>query len=197
MKKYLLLFVFVTCLFQAKAQTSMFSLDWGIGVPVGDLEEYTDEVSVRGFNIGGRVFLLDFVSVGGYAGWQLFYKSMYGQDKINETVDFFGKQVRHMSVYPIMGNVFYYLGQDGGIRPYIGSNIGLSIINQKTQYGIWEISQTSTHFSIAPEAGVFVPVGLAGGGIKLSGRYDHSFKTNKLDMHVQSFVFTIGFTMAY
>jgi hypothetical protein len=196
MKKILILALFICSIQTLKAQESMFNLNWGIGIPVGEFTKYVEEPSFSGFSIGGRKFIYDFVSVGGYAGWQLYYDKQYGLHHVSEGLDVYGRQLRHVNVYPVMGSVHLYGGQDGGIRPYFGANVGLSFVNEKLQYGIWEFSSTSTNFTIAPELGIFFPVGLAGGGFNLSVKYDEAFKSAKNDYHVQSFLISIGYGLA-
>ncbi|MCV9386164.1 hypothetical protein [Reichenbachiella ulvae] len=196
MKKYFLILLFLGAFQSLKAQETMFNLNWGIGVPVGGFTDYVEEPSFSGFSIGGRKFIYDFISVGAYTGWQLYYDKQFGLHQVSEGLDVYGRQLRHVNVYPVMASVHLYGGEDGGIRPYLGANVGLSFVNEKLQYGIWEFSSTSTNFTIAPELGIFFPVGLAGGGLNLSFKYDEAFKSSKNDYHVQSFLISIGFAMA-
>lgn len=196
MKKIVLLIAIVGCFYSSNAQESMFNLNWGIGIPVGEFTEYVEEPSFSGFQIGGRKFIYDYVSIGGYTGWQMYYDKKYGLHHVGDGLDVYGRQLRHVNVYPVMASAHFYGGKDGGIRPYFGANVGLSFVNEKLQYGIWEFSNTSTNFTVAPELGIFFPVGLAGGGINLSAKYDEAFKSSKNDYHVQSFLISIGFAMA-
>lgn len=196
MKKYLIIFAFILSSSIASAQESIFHIGWDVAVPTGELEEYIGEVSARGLTIGGRKFLYDFISVGGKTGWQTFYARYDGTQEVNENLDITGVQLRYLNVFPIMANVFYYLGQDEGVRPYLGTNVGITFSTQRTEIGLFSASQNSTHFGIAPEVGVLIPIGLAGGGLIVSARYEQAFKSDN-NFQIQYFTFNLAFNFAH
>ena len=195
-KLFILSFLFMGTL-AASAQESIFQIGWDVAIPTGDLkEQYIDEPSFRGVTIGGRKFLTDFFSVGGKAGWQTFYTRFDGTYQIDENADITGTQLRYLNIYPIQANFHYYLGQDEGVRPYLGANVGVVFANQRTDVGIFTIGQNSTHFGVSPEVGVLIPIGLAGGGVIISGKYEQAFQTNKTDIHYQYFSVNLHFLFA-
>ncbi|UXP31358.1 hypothetical protein N6H18_13465 [Reichenbachiella agarivorans] len=196
MKKLILLALFVSCFELAWSQESMFNINWQIATPVGEFKDFIEETSAQGLNIGGRKFFSDFLSVGGYTGWQVYYQKQRGLQHIEDGLDAYGTQIRYINIYPIMANAHLYAGQDGDIRPYLGLNTGVSFVNQKVQIGLWDVSKTTTHFTLAPEVGVFIPIGLYGGGLNFSGRYDQAFQSSN-DFHIQGLIFNIGFAMTY
>lgn len=197
MKKYILIALVIGLTnFSASAQTSIFKLDWNVGFPLADMSDFIEDESYRGFRIGGRAFVYDYLSVGGEAGWQVFNGSWTGIQNIDGNIDVSGRQFRYMNIYPIMANAHFYLGEDGGVRPYLGTNMGVTFINTRTEIGLWAVTENSTHFALAPEIGALIPVGVAGAGLNIGGRYDIAFKTNKLDMNVQSFSMFLGFIFA-
>ncbi|WP_420581315.1 hypothetical protein [Reichenbachiella sp.] len=194
MKKYILIALVIGLAHStASAQMSVFKIDWNVGVPMGDMKDFIENESYRGIRIGGRAWIYDELSVGGEAGWQVFNGKWRGTQNVNGNIDASGTQFRYMNIYPVMANIHYYLGEDGGMRPYLGTNAGVTFINTRTEFGLWAVSETSTHFSVAPEIGAFIPVGVAGAGLNIGARYDVAFKTSKLDMNVQSFSFFLGF----
>jgi hypothetical protein len=181
-----------------KAQESIFQISWDIAFPVGELkDQYISDASARGISIGGRKFIFDWFSVGGKAGWQTFTQRVAGTESIDPTLDLTGTQLRYVNIFPVMANFHYYLGQDEGIRPYIGANIGVSFVTQQTDIGLWTINDNSTHFGLAPEVGVLIPIGIAGGGMSISAKYEQAFKSNnKFDMQIQYFSMNLGFIFA-
>lgn len=194
MKKYILIALVIGLVHStASAQMSVFKLDWNVGIPMGEMSDFIESESYRGFRIGGRGFIYDYLSVGGEGGWQVYNDTWSGTQNIDGNIDVSGTQFRYMNMYPLLANIHFYLGEDGGVRPYLGTNAGVTFINQRTEIGLWAVSETSTHFSVAPEIGAFIPVGVAGAGLNIGGRYDVAFKTNKLDMNVQTFSFFLGF----
>ena len=197
MKKIILFTSLWVSTLATSAQESIFQIGWDVAIPTGDLkEEYIDEVSFRGVTIGGRKFLTDFFSVGGKGGWQTFYTRFDGTYEVDENTDLTGTQLRYLNVYPIQANFHYYLGEDEGIRPYLGANFGIVFANQRTDIGIFTVGQNSTHFGVSPEVGILIPVGLAGGGVILSGKYEQAFKTNKTNIHIQYFSVNLNFMFA-
>ncbi len=197
MKKYIIIIVASIGSLAATAQESIFQIGWDVAIPTGDLEEkYMDEVSFRGVTIGGRKFLTDFFSLGGKAGWQTFYTRFDGTYEIDDHSSLNGTQLRYLNVYPIQGNFHYYLGQDEGVRPYLGANLGVVFVNQRTDVGIFTVGQNSTHFGVSPEIGVLIPVGIAGGGVIVSGKYEQAFQSSKNNMHIQYFSINLQFMFA-
>jgi outer membrane protein len=164
----------------ASAQESVFSIGWNVAIPTGELKEYIDVTSARGVRIGGRKWIYDNLSVGGEGGWQIFYNKYTGTENIDGTTDISGTFFKYVNAYPLMANVHFYLGDDGGVRPYLGTNIGVTFVNKKTDVGIWTVSDTHTQFTLAPEVGAFIPVGVAGAGLNLGFKYEYSFKTSDI-----------------
>ncbi|MFY0627358.1 MAG: hypothetical protein JXR07_13740 [Reichenbachiella sp.] len=197
-KTVLIIILFVASLSALKAQMSIFQVSWDIAFPMGEIkDQYIDEASMRGISIGGRKFVYDWFSFGGKAGWQTFNQKLSGTQIVNETTDLTGTQFRYVNAFPIMANAHFYMGQDEGIRPYIGTNVGVTFVTQRTDVGLWTVSDNSTHFGIAPEIGVLIPIGIAGGGISLSAKYEQAFKSNNaFDMHIQYLTASIGFIFA-
>lgn len=181
-----------------KAQMSIFQVSWDVAIPTGELKNnYIDQTSARGFSIGGRKFIYDFFSVGGKGGWQTFNQKLTGTQKVDGTTDLTGTQFRYVNAFPLMVNAHFYLGEDEGIRPYVGINTGVTFITQQTDIGLWTVGDNSTHFGLAPEVGVLIPIGIAGGGVSLSAKYEQAFKSNNAaDIHYQYFSVSLGFIFA-
>ncbi|MBU2916166.1 MULTISPECIES: hypothetical protein [Reichenbachiella] len=196
LKSIILALVLITSFNVARSQESLFIANWSIAIPVAELVDYTDQPSFGGFNIGGRKFIYDFVSFGGYAGWQLYHDKSTGLHAVKDGLDIWGRKIRHLNIYPIMANVHIYGGQDGGVRPYFGINTGVSIVNENIQIGLWEVSETTGNYTLSPEIGVYIPVGLRGGGLNLSARYDQAFQSSN-DYQIQSFIINIGYGVGY
>lgn len=195
MKKLIIIAIVALFSMNAQAQRSVFQLDWNIAVPMGELADFIEDESYSGLRIGGRGFIYDNFSVGGYTGWQVLYDTFSGTMRIeNEDgiIDLTGDQYRYLNIYPLMVNAHVYVGEDYGVRPYIGTALGMNFVNERIAFGVFDVSQTSTHFALSPEVGAFIPIGVAGGGINLSASYNHIFATEKLDATIQTFNISIG-----
>ena len=191
-KKQLLLLSLFSISTSLSAQESMFQMGWSLSVPVGETETFINPTSSRGVVMGGRKFLFDFFSIGGQASWQVFDGVTTGYSNINESTDITGKQYRYINAFPLMFNSHFYFGTDGGIRPYLGSAVGLSIVNTRTDFGLYRIDDTTLHFAVAPEFGFIIPIGVAGAGLNFAVKYEQAFKSTN-DMHIQYLSFNLSF----
>jgi hypothetical protein len=69
-------------------------------------------------------------------------------------------------------NAHYYLGQPGGIRPFLGANVGTSIYEQRAEVGQVAFTEDKWRFAVAPEAGFVIPLGWYVRGF-VSARYHY------------------------
>jgi len=177
MKRIIITIFFIGFINVSQAQYSLFNVTWNIAIPSSELKDFIDETSTLGFSFGGRYFIYDYVSVGGSFGWQTFDTKFTGTQSI-DNVQITGTQFKYINTYPLQVNSHYYLGKDGGIRPYIGTSVGLTWVNQRVDLGIFTNSDVSTHFSIAPEVGVIIPLGASGVGAMVAAKYEQAFKSS-------------------
>lgn len=190
MKKILFSLLFIGFALTSQAQYSVYHLNWNVGLPTGDLKNYIDDPSALGFSFGGRHFIYDFFSVGGSFGWQTFDQKISGTQE-NGNIQLTGTQFRYVNTYPLMFNVHYYLGEDGGIRPYLGTGVGVTWVNERTDMGIYTSEIRSTHFGLAPEVGVIIPFGASDVGLLLGAKYEQAFKSSN-DRHISYLSFNIA-----
>jgi opacity protein-like surface antigen len=73
--------------------------------------------------------------------------------------DVSGTQYRYFNSVPLLANASYYFGDRGGIRPYVGANVGTYYIERRNEIGVSAITQDNWHFGWAPEIGLVVPLG--------------------------------------
>lgn len=179
----------------AQAQESLFTINWGIALPVGDLSLLVDKASPSGLTISGRQFINEYLAIGGYAGWQQYYSKDFGLHAVKPGLDIWGRQVRVIDTYPIMASLYLHAGDNGSPRPYFGLSTGVTFLTKYEQYGLFEFTEKSGHFTLAPEVGIYLPMGLGGGGVNLSVRYDHAFQSIN-DYNVQSVTFNVGLAFA-
>ncbi len=139
------------------AQRWYTGLTYDVSFPTGDLKEYTDEISWRGFGMTFRTAMKEDVTVGATLGWHVFY------ERTNETLQLesgaaSGTQDRYVNAFPMMLNAHYYLGDRGGTRPFIGMNFGGMYVSQRFDMGIRVLERDSFEWAMAPEVGVAVPL---------------------------------------
>ena len=174
----------------------MFSISYDINVPVGSTSDFISNTSFRGFGIEGRSFVSDNISIGGSFNWTVFYQEDGPQEWSNiegedDTRTVFGKQFRYINSFPLMANAHYYFGEWDAIRPYLGVGIGTTRINQRLDFGLYQVNREKWRFGMAPEVGVLIPVNY-NFSFNLSAKYQYAFKAGDNE-EVSYLNFKIGF----
>ena len=85
----------------------------------------------------------------------------------------------------------YFLGKTGGVRPFIGADAGVYIMEHRLDVGLYSIHETNTHFGFAPEAGIAIPV-RPNMSMLLTGRYNYALSAGSVDDQ-QYLNFGVGF----
>ncbi|MFK5856894.1 MAG: OmpW family outer membrane protein [Bacteroidota bacterium] len=157
----------------------VWNFDWSMGFPMGDMKDFTEQPSFRGFQIEGRSFVTANIAVGGMGSWNVFYENFgwttqYTDD--NKTI--YGYKRRYLNVMPLMVTGHYYFGQNG-IQPYIGAGLGTYYIESRDFMGIYYVQGKDWHFGIAPEIGILMPVGMGNTGININFKYNMAAKTKE------------------
>jgi hypothetical protein len=175
--KYIIaLLVFIS--FTSFAQEVLTSVTWNIGIPVSKMNQYTTDVTYRGFTISGRRFLDKYNSVGFMAGWNIFDEKSYDPIEIKSdggsgTVS--GTQVRSVNSFPLLVGVHHHYGKKDDMRVFIGLNAGMYYILQRLDMGVYRIDNDNWHFGMAPEAGIIIPFDGENTGFYLGARYNYAF----------------------
>lgn len=144
----------------AQAQYSnMTSLSYNFMVPTGKTQDFVSEVGWRGLSFEGRRFVDRQFSVGFTFGWQIFSEKSTDPIQItNGTIS--GTQIRQMNMFPLMVTAHYYFSKDREeIRPYVGTGVGLTYIDQRWDLGVYSLNTYNWHFTLAPEVGAIIPLG--------------------------------------
>ena len=178
LKKYIIITTLALCSLGVQAQewdwaTSVY---YSIGLPTGDLKDFTDNTSFRGIIFDTKNFRSDQFSIGFSVGWQIFKDRLEGTFS-QDGRDVTGTQVRYVNTLPIMVTGHYHLGAPGGARPYVGAGVGTVRSLQRTDVGLFTISNNNWHFGFYPEAGVYIPVSFDM-GINLAARYNYAIGTS-------------------
>ncbi|GJM28659.1 MAG: hypothetical protein DHS20C17_12940 [Cyclobacteriaceae bacterium] len=178
-KKYIIIIAFTCGVFiegNAQAWDWATSVTYSFGLPTGDLKDFVESSSARGVVFEARNLQSDKFSVGFSVGWQVFKDRLEGTFS-QEEVDITGTQVRYVNTIPIMVTGHYYLGEPGGVRPYVGAGIGTVSSLQRVDVGLFQVSNNNWHFGFYPELGVYIPVAFDM-GINLSAKYNYAVATS-------------------
>jgi outer membrane protein W len=147
-----------------------------VSFSTGDLNDFIDDVSWRGFGLDFRYGVKPDVTVGFVTGWNIFYQQITETTQLNTNPPgaITGESNRYTNFVPVMLNAHYYAGERGKIRPYIGLCAGGYYVNQELQLGVAQLQNDSWEWGVAPELGVVIPV-QRGLGIVLAGKYNFIF----------------------
>ena len=155
----------------------IWNFDWNIGISMGETSDFISEPSFRGFNIEGRGFVTDNMTVGGMAGWQTFYEN-FGRvtEEFGNTGVITGNKRRYLNVVPLMATWDYYF-MPGVVMPYLGFGLGTYYIESRNMMGIYYTQGDAWHFGVAPEVGVAIPFGAGTAGVNVNVKYNMAAKT--------------------
>jgi len=180
MKKYIL--IAIVSIFigtTGYSQTSLYTLDYTMGLGVGSTGDYIGNMSFRGLTFEGRGFVTDNISVGALFNWSTFYEAREGETYTHEYTTITGNQYRYINAFPMLAQAHYYFATDPHkTRFYLGAGVGTYKINQETDIGVWALSYDKWHFGVSPEVGVVLPIGYST-MVNLSVRYHYAVKTKK------------------
>ena len=151
-----------------------FNINYNLGWGVGQMNNFIQDNSYRGFSIDGRSFINDKVTVGGYMSWTGFYEKFDRKSyKVDESTTVTGVGSNTYYNFNIGMNVHYYPFHNGVVSPYVGVNFGPTYQTLNTQIGRYYIEDQSWQFMVAPELGVFIPFGPSSDvGINTGLRYN-------------------------
>lgn len=182
MKKSLLLVALLGMVFTGatQAQTSLFSINYSIGIPTGNTADYIDQVSGRGIKVEYQRFIDRNFALGGEAGNTTLYKRESKKVYTEGSASLSGIQYRYLNSYPILVTGTYYANQTGALRPYAGLGIGTIAQDKRVDMGIFSTQKTHWQFAIRPELGLmYRPAQYV--GFKFGAKYYQSFSGDDLD----------------
>ena len=136
-----------------------FNINYNLGIGIGDLREFINENSYRGFNIDARYFLNNKFTLGGYLGWTGFYEKFDRKSYNFESGSITGVGATTYYNFTMGLNAHYYPIPSGLIKPYIGLNAGPLYQTVQVQVGKYYVEDQNWQFMFAPELGVFIPFG--------------------------------------
>ena len=159
---------------------NIYMLEYPIAFGVGDLGDFIDEPSFRGFNFGYRYLLEDEIAVGLDMGWQTFYEDRDNATYTDGTQSITGKQYRYMNMFTASAQVDKIFAPGNDLRPFIGIGAGTSYARRTLDMGQWSLEKDPWQFMLQPEAGVSLYL-TNGNAVSLSANYYWGFETKQLE----------------
>ncbi len=192
---FALLLVLTTSV-EAKAQDWWWQFSYNMGATAGETKDYINQFSFRGMGFQGRKFMnfQNQWSLGFDLSWQVFNETNAGTTVIDEEQRsaISGTAFKYINAFPILANAHYYFGNErrGTTTGFVGVNTGLYYIEQRTEAGLWAITNDAWHFGLAPEVGVGMPAGRT--YITGTVRYNWTAKADERDYQFWSFMIGIA-----
>lgn len=175
----------------AQDREGIFNMYYSMGLGTGDLGDFISKYSWRGFGMEYKTDVLDKVSMGFGAEWNVFYEAMDYDTYEKDNVAVSGKQYRYANMFPMTARFNYYKDNAAGMRIFAGAGIGTTYMIHDLDMNVYRWNRDTWQFLIAPEAGVSYDINAAN-TLMLSVKYNLNFKTNSMDG--QSFLaINVGF----
>jgi opacity protein-like surface antigen len=159
---------------------NIYMLEYPIAFGVGDLGDFIDEPSFRGFNFGYRYLVDEEVAIGMDIGWQTFYEDRESATYTDGTQSITGKQYRYMNMFTASAQVDKVFAPGSDLRPFVGIGAGTSYARRTLDMGQWSLEKDPWQFMLQPEAGVSLYL-TNGNAVLLSANYYWSFETKQLE----------------
>jgi len=170
---------------------NIYMLEYSIAVPVGDLRDFINDPSFRGFNFGYRNMVDNNVALGVDIGWQTFFEKKNLATYYDGTAALTGTQYRYTNCFTASMQADYVWGDGKDLRPFIGAGLGTFYCRRTLDMGLYRLEKRPWQFLIQPEAGISLYLA-NGNALILSTNFYWGMKTKELES--QSFV---GFGLTY
>jgi opacity protein-like surface antigen len=142
----------------AFAQDWFWGLTWGAAFPGGETRDYITNESFRNFGLEGRKFTSPHLSLGLSFNWSVFNEETDAISQIRGGA-VSGTQFRYINAFPLLATAHTYLGDDEGTQLYLGAGVGAYYVEQRTEIGLFAVTEDNWHFGVAPEAGLSFAMG--------------------------------------
>lgn len=155
-RQLILLLILVGMGISAKAQNSLYSVNYVVTLPTGNTADFIDVVSGRGFSFEYQKFINSHVAIGGEIGYSSIYQRTENQVYTRESASLSGIQYRYQNAFPILATASYYHSFTNLIRPYVSLGIGTVANNRTIDMGMYESNETHWQFAFRPELGTLI-----------------------------------------
>ncbi|MFC2125167.1 outer membrane beta-barrel protein [Bacteroidota bacterium] len=181
MKKKIFFPIFILSQFLShfsSAQDYYSILAWSTVYPTGELNDFIDKSSFRGFGFEFGKGINDNFAVGLIASWNVFYEASDYDTYVMGNLTISGKQYRYINAFPIMITGHYFISPGSRINPYVAGGIGTYRMNKKTDIGLYTSVNNNWHFGFFPEAGLFFNI-TDDFALNLTARYNYVSKVSQ------------------
>lgn len=183
MKKYILsiaLVFGVTISSFAQNPLQSITFTYNPGFAFGDLKDFADNSSWRGYGLDYRYLVANNTDVGLYLGWNGFYEKRDKQEYVQGNTTLYANTWRYFYTIPIYAQVHQYFGE-GPLTGYLGAGAGVSYVDQELDIADISIYDTYWKFGFAVDGGIRYNLPNSGVGFQLGVKYNY-IVYNEFDM---------------
>jgi outer membrane protein W len=160
---------------------------YAMGFGTGDLADFINQPSFRGFSFDYRNLVTPNVGVGFTVGWNVFYQEANKDSYTYGNSTLTGKQYRYSNHVPLFASGTYYLSPGETFNPFVGLGVGTIYTRRNTDMNLYTVEQEAWNFGLQPEVGFQYLFDDATAGT-ISVKFNQGFKAgNELDSS-QSFI---------
>lgn len=136
-------------------ERTLITLTYSVAFAAGDLHDFSDKPSPRGFDYSVLVPLLRGWHIGAAVGYNRFYQEFSRRTIALENADVNAKLYRSFSCVTLsLVNRYYFLEPERLARPYLGLRTGVAFASATTQVADFTLQDSPAGFMLAPEAGL-------------------------------------------
>jgi outer membrane protein W len=170
------------------------TFSYSMGFATGDLADFINQPSFRGFSFDYRKLVTPNVGVGFNLGWNVFYDApdkdsyTYGNSTLS------GKQYRYSNHVPMLASGSYYFSPGESFNPFVSLGIGTIYTRRNTDMNLYTVEQEAWNFALQPEVGFNYELN-SEAALTVSGKFNQGFKAGSELTSAQSFfTLNLGFT---
>jgi len=179
-------------------QNTLFSINYNISLPVGDLVDYISDPGFTGFDAELKGFLTENIAVGGKIGVISFYEKYPRDTYYFESGALTTTIFNYYYTVPMHVVADYFFIPKSFIQPYAGLGVGINYNERRTEIGFYSLTDNSWNFALSPEAGVIVPFGkFSEWGLSVKARYNYQVYNRDRFNGMQYFDFSFGLSYSY
>ena len=164
--------------------SSYYTFSWNTTFTMGDFNKWVGNASPAGFDLGGRYFIKNGLSVGWNISWQ-----RVSQDYPKETYTIPDKGIaitaenyRFTWMVPFQAVIGYQLMSDKTFSPYLSLGIGGDYMEHHLMIQEYDVYKERWDFSLTPEIGILAKFGAySSWGALLA--FNYKWTTNQIELY--------------
>ena len=161
-------------------KNAMATFSYQVGLLAADSNSDSD-YSYLGWDLEYKTRVTPSFALGGHIGYQGFYMEYPEQTYEFDQAQITSKLLKYYHIIPLQVAATWLVRTSFFVQPYLGVNVGANYILTQGDIGYYTTNENAVNLSVAPEAGVIIPLGKNSkmNVMKNRGKYDYdTYKKN-------------------